>query len=147
MLLLFITVVAPPVRGERRLIKRAKDGDVAAFEELLAANGPAMRRLAYSMLGSEAAMDDVLQTAYVRAFRALPKFDGRSSFGTWLHRIVANAAVDELRRIARRGEVDLEALEGRPRPRPAPTSRAPATPAWTSRTRSPACPPTCGSWC
>lgn len=113
MLLIFITVVAPPVRGERRLIKRAQGGEVAAFEELLAANGPAMRRLAYSMLGSEAAMDDVLQTAYVRAFRALPKFDGRSSFGTWLHRIVANAAVDELRRIARRGEVDLEALEGR----------------------------------
>src|SRR6478735_3037797 len=98
MLLIFITVVAPPVRGERRLIKRAQGGEVAAFEELLAANGPAMRRLAYSMLGSEAAMDDVLQTAYVRAFRALPKFDGRSSFGTWLHRIVANAAVDELRR-------------------------------------------------
>lgn len=113
MLLLFITVVAPPVHGEGRLIKRAKGGDVGAFEALLAANGPAMRRLAYSMLGSEAAMDDVLQTAYVRAFRALPKFDGRSSFGTWLHRIVANAAVDELRRIARRGEVDLEALEGR----------------------------------
>ena len=113
MLLIFIAVVDPPQRGERRLIKRAKAGDVAAFEDLLAANGAAMRRLAYSMLGSEAAMDDVLQTAYVRAFRALPDFDGRSQFGTWLHRIVANAAVDELRRIARRGEVDLDALEGR----------------------------------
>ncbi len=97
----------------RRVLRRAKAGDVAAFEALLAANGPAMRRLAYSMLGNEAAMDDVLQTAYVRAFRALPEFDARSSFGTWLHRIVANAAVDELRRITRRGEVDLEALERR----------------------------------
>lgn len=113
MLLIFIAVVDPPQRGERRLIKRAQGGDVGAFEQLLEANGTAMRRLAYSMLGDEATMDDVLQTAYVRAFRALPKFDGRSSFGTWLHRIVANAAVDELRRIARRGEVDLEALEGR----------------------------------
>lgn len=113
MLLIFIAVVDPPQRGERRLIKRAQGGDVGAFEQLLDANGAAMRRLAYSMLGDEATMDDVLQTAYVRAFRALPKFDGRSSFGTWLHRIVANAAVDELRRIARRGEVDLEALEGR----------------------------------
>ena len=113
MLLIFIAVVDPPQRGERRLIKRAQGGDVRAFERLLEANGPAMRRLAYSMLGDEATMDDVLQTAYVRAFRALPDFDGRSQFGTWLHRIVANAAVDELRRVARRGEVDLEALEGR----------------------------------
>src|SRR5689334_1572146 len=113
MLLIFIAVVDPPQRGERRLIKRAQGGDVDAFEQLLEANGPAMRRLAYSMLGDQAAMDDVLQTAYVRAFRGLEAFDGRSSFGTWLHRIVANAAVDELRRIARRGEVDLEALEGR----------------------------------
>lgn len=113
MLLIFIAVVADPIRGEKRLIKRAQAGDVGAFEKLLDHNGPAMRRLAYSMLGDEAAMDDVLQTAYVRAFRSLPKFKGESSFGTWLHRIVANAAVDELRRIARRGEVDLEALEGR----------------------------------
>jgi RNA polymerase sigma-70 factor (ECF subfamily) len=113
MLLIFIAVVDPPPRGERRLIKRAQGGDVSAFEALLAANGAAMRRLAHSMLGHEAAMDDVLQTAYVRAFRALPDFDGRARFGTWLHRIVANAAIDELRRVARRGEVDLDALEGR----------------------------------
>jgi RNA polymerase sigma-70 factor, ECF subfamily len=113
MLLFFVAVVPDPPRHERRLIKRARAGDVAAFEELLEVNGEAMRRLAYSMLGSEALMDEVLQIAYVKAFRALPRFDGRSSFGTWLHRIVANAAVDELRRIARRGEVDLDALEGR----------------------------------
>ncbi len=77
-----------------------------------------MRRLAYSMLGDEATMDDVLQTAYVRAFRALPKFDGRSSFGTWLHRIVANAAVDtpvrdtarEVVRRLRRGVVAYSSL-------------------------------------
>lgn len=113
MLFIFIAVVAPPGRDEKRLIKRARAGDVRAFEQLLEANGPAMRRLAHSMLGDQAAMDDVLQIAYVKAFRSLDGFDGRSSFGTWLHRIVANAAVDELRRIARRGEVDLEALEGR----------------------------------
>jgi RNA polymerase sigma-70 factor (ECF subfamily) len=113
MLFFFVAVVAEAPRGERRLIRRAKAGDVAAFEALLAAHDQPMRRLAYQMLGSHSAMDDVLQTAYVKAFRALPGFDQRAGFGTWLHRIVANAAIDELRRIARRGEVDLEALEGR----------------------------------
>jgi RNA polymerase sigma-70 factor, ECF subfamily len=112
MLLIFIAVVADPPKGEKRLLKRARAGDVEAFETLIAHHDATMRRLAYSMLTSEAAMDDVLQTAYVRAFTALAKFDGRSSFGTWLHRIVANAAVDELRRVARRGEVDLDALAG-----------------------------------
>jgi RNA polymerase sigma-70 factor (ECF subfamily) len=113
MLLIFVATVPEPERDDRRLVRRARGGDVAAFEKLVARNSVAMRRLAFSMLGTEAQMDDVLQTAYLRAFRALPRFDGKSSFSTWLHRVVANAAIDELRRVARRGEIDLDALEGR----------------------------------
>ena len=108
MLLIFITVVAPPVRGEQRLIKRARAATSSPSSELLAANGPAMRRLAYSMLGSEAAMDDVLQTAYVRAFRALPK----------LRRPVELrhlAAPDRRQRGGRRAAPDRPARRGRPR--------------------------------
>lgn len=43
-------------------------------------------------------MDDALQEAYVKAYRALPQFRGESGFGTWLYRIVHNACVDLLRR-------------------------------------------------
>ena len=58
-------------------------------------------------------MDDALQEAYVSAFRALPRFRGRSAFGTWLYRIVYNACLDELRRVRARREVPLDDSLGR----------------------------------
>jgi RNA polymerase sigma-70 factor, ECF subfamily len=66
------------------------------------------RRLAFRLLGDRDRMDDVLQEAYARAFRALPRFSGRASLGTWLYRIVYNACLDELRRSGARKEVPLE---------------------------------------
>ena len=66
------------------------------------------RRLAFRLLGDRDLMDDVLQEAYARAFRALPRFSGRASVGTWLYRIVYNACLDELRRSGARKEVPLE---------------------------------------
>ncbi len=61
-------------------------------------------------------MDDALQDAYVKAFIALPKFTGASSFGTWLYRIVYNTCLDELRRRGRAplvaGEDAIERGEG-----------------------------------
>ena len=61
-----------------------------------------MRALAYSMLGSSAAMDDVLQEAYLKAFRAYGGFRGESSFVTWLGAIVHRCCLDHLRSTSRR---------------------------------------------
>ncbi len=66
------------------------------------------RRLAFRLLGDRHRMDDVLQEAYARAFRALPRFAGRASAGTWLYRIVYNACLDDLRRSGARKEVPLD---------------------------------------
>ena len=71
------------------------------------------RRLAYRLLGDRDRMDDVLQDAYARAFRALPRFTGRAALGTWLYRIVYNACVDDLRRRRGRNEVSLEEWDRR----------------------------------
>ncbi len=57
-----------------------------------------LRLLAFRLLGDQHQMEDALQDAALRAFRALPGFDGRSSLGTWLHRIVYTTCVDHLRR-------------------------------------------------
>src|ERR671934_126486 len=70
----------------------------AAFPELIERHDRALRALAFRLLGDRDRMDDVLQEAYVRAYRALPRFRGRSLPGTWLYRIVYNACIDELRR-------------------------------------------------
>ena len=64
----------------------------------MAPHDRALRALAYRLLGDPDVMDDVLQAAYLKAFRALGSFEGRASFRTWLYRIVHNACMDELRR-------------------------------------------------
>ena len=68
-----------------------------------------MRALAYGMLGSRAAMDDALQDAYLKAWRARESFRADAAFGTWLHRIVMNTCIDHLRR--RRPVVPLEVID------------------------------------
>ena len=84
---------------EHDLIERARDGDQAAFAELVAAHADrvqgALRRFG---LGAGDA-DDVAQEVFLRAWRGLDRFQERSSFSTWLYRIAFNEAQ---RRLARR---------------------------------------------
>jgi RNA polymerase sigma-70 factor (ECF subfamily) len=89
------------------LLERAQGGDGTAFAALVRAFDPKLRGLAFGLLGDRELMDDVLQEAYLRAFRALPGFEGRSGLGTWLYRITYNACLDELRRRRRRRWVGL----------------------------------------
>jgi RNA polymerase sigma-70 factor (ECF subfamily) len=106
-------VVDPP---ETELIARARAGDARAFTALVRSHDDAMRGLAYSLLGSRTAMDDALQDAYVKAYRAIGSFRGSAAFGTWLHRIVRNTCIDHLRRSDRHREVSLELIVSNPDP-------------------------------
>lgn len=99
----------PPV--DELAPRRARRLDAAAFVELLERHDLSHRRLAFRLLGDRDRMDDVLQEAYARAFRALPRFRGDSSLETWLYRIVYNACVDDLRR--RRAHEMLEEWDER----------------------------------
>ena len=76
------------------------------FEQRLTAVHPNMRRLAVRMVDGEA--DDILQEAYVLAFRAYPRFRGEAQFETWLYRIVYNACISQLRRTRPSMGSDLE---------------------------------------
>jgi RNA polymerase sigma-70 factor (ECF subfamily) len=94
-------VEAGPVRGVElhpAVLAAARRGDPRAFTEVLMHHDRQLRLLAFRLLGDEHQMEDALQDAALRAFRALPGFDGRSSLGTWLHRIVYTTCVDHLRR-------------------------------------------------
>lgn len=106
-------MVDPP---ETELIARARAGDARAFTALVRSHDDAMRGLAYSLLGSRTAMDDALQDAYVKAYRAIGSFRGSAAFGTWLHRIVRNTCIDHLRRSNRHREVSLELIVSNPDP-------------------------------
>jgi RNA polymerase sigma-70 factor (ECF subfamily) len=79
-------------------------GDVAAFRRIVDGTSRHLVRLSARILGSVEEAEDVVQEAYVRAYRSLKNggFKGQSSVRTWLYRIVANAAIDARRRRARR---------------------------------------------
>jgi len=92
-------------------LARARRGDEAAFATLVRHYDTRLRALAFRLLGDRTRMDDALQEAYLAAYRALPRFRGESSLGTWLYRIAYNACLDELKR--RRDVVDLESVRDR----------------------------------
>jgi RNA polymerase sigma-70 factor (ECF subfamily) len=80
------------------LVELARHGDRPAFDELIRRHDERMRGLAYRLLADRHGMDDALQEAYLKAYRALPRFRAGSDFGTWLYRITYNACIDDLRR-------------------------------------------------
>jgi RNA polymerase sigma-70 factor (ECF subfamily) len=107
--------------SDRELVDRARTGDRAAFTELVRRYGPRVRRLARQLVRGHADADDVAQEAFVRAHQALPRFDGRSEFFTWIYRIAVNLSLNRARSLAVRRHVDVDdpAIEGALAERPA----------------------------
>jgi RNA polymerase sigma-70 factor, ECF subfamily len=92
-------------RTDGDLVAQILAGDRHAFSEVLRRHDDRLRGLAWKLLaGDRHRMDDALQDAYVRAFRALPRFRQDADLGSWLYRITYNACIDELRRAKRRPE-------------------------------------------
>jgi RNA polymerase sigma-70 factor, ECF subfamily len=86
---------------ERRLVTAAADGSSAAFEQLYRRHCARIHALCLRMTGNVATAEDCTQEAFVQAWRSLPRFETRSAFGTWLHRIAVNTVLQQVRR---RGE-------------------------------------------
>jgi RNA polymerase sigma-70 factor (ECF subfamily) len=80
--------------------------DEDEFAALIRRHDRPLRSLAFRLLGDRDRMDDALQNAYAKAFRALPRFRGASAPETWLYRIVYNACLDERRGERRHAELD-----------------------------------------
>jgi RNA polymerase sigma-70 factor (ECF subfamily) len=92
-------------------IARFLKGDRAAFQEVVDSTSARLVRLSARMLGNVADAEDVVQEAYVKAYRSLQdgQFDQRAKVETWLYRIVINATIDARRKRARRGPaVDID---------------------------------------
>src|SRR5437588_2096760 len=75
------------------LLARCKQGDRAAFEELVRVTHRRVYSLAYRLVGDRSDAEDVSQEAYLRMFRGLAGFREEAAFETWMHRIVANCAM------------------------------------------------------
>jgi RNA polymerase sigma-70 factor (ECF subfamily) len=90
---------------ERALLTAASDGDEQAFALLAERHRRPVHLHCYRMLGSLHDADDALQETLLRAWRALDRFEPRSSFGAWLHTIATNVCLTALERRKRRLEV------------------------------------------
>src|SRR5437016_10867250 len=89
--------------GSRRvddsmLIRRAQQGDTAAFEELVRLYDRSVLRLAVHLTGSQEDGQDIYQEAFLRAYINLARFRFECSFYTWIYRIVTNLCLDHLRK-------------------------------------------------
>jgi RNA polymerase sigma-70 factor (ECF subfamily) len=93
---------------DRELIRRAQQGDRAAFGQLVKLHQRRVWVTAMQLTHNAADADDLAQETFVRAYHGLARFDGRSDLFTWLYRITVNAAINLLGRAHRGRTVSLE---------------------------------------
>jgi RNA polymerase sigma-70 factor (ECF subfamily) len=94
------------------LIKRAQTGNVHAFETLVEAHIPRLRRFARSFARSDADADDLAQEALIKVYRSLRGYRFESSFSTWLYRVTKNCFMDAQRSAASRERTVAAVSEG-----------------------------------
>jgi len=100
------------------LVTAARDGDREAFDELVRVTYAESFTLALRLTGNEEDARDVVQEAYIRAFRGLSRFRGDAQFSTWMYRITANCASTHLGRRRRHHHHELDEEVAVPDPRP-----------------------------
>jgi len=96
------------------LVAAAQGGDRFALDQLLRRHYDRIHAVCRRVAGSTRDADDACQEALIKIVRSLPRFDGRSSFGTWAYRIATNASLDELRKRERRPALHAVDEEHRP---------------------------------
>lgn len=106
--------------NEAALLHRLREGDHAAYRELVDAYSPRVYRLALGMLGDPVEAEDVLQETFLSVYRSIGGFRGDSGLGTWIYRIAANASLMRLRRRKDAASLD-EAAENSVEPKVSPS--------------------------
>jgi RNA polymerase sigma-70 factor (ECF subfamily) len=84
--------------SELELVKRCQQGETAAFDELVTRYRTRVFGMIYNMVHNEQDAWDLAQDSFVKAWKSLPRFRGKSSFYTWVYRIVMNVTIDWLRK-------------------------------------------------
>jgi RNA polymerase sigma-70 factor (ECF subfamily) len=108
--------------AEPVLVERARGGDRAAFEELVRRHADRLYAIVLRFVADSSEAQEVIQEAFLRAWRSIDRFEGRSRFFTWLYRIGINEAK---RRAGRQPHVTLVSLDDEPIPEAPDWSDAP----------------------
>ena len=102
------SVKAPQQSEDLELIHQSQAGNTEAFGELVTKYRAKIYTMLYGMVRNENDAWDLAQEGFLQAWRSIHKFEGRSSFYTWLYRLTVNLAIASLRRKGRRVEVELD---------------------------------------
>ena len=92
------------------LIEQINNGDLGAFDQLVARYETRVYTIAYRYSGNYNDANDLAQEAFIRVYRSIHSFRGESSFLTWLYRVVTNVCKDELRRRAKEKTVSFDEI-------------------------------------
>jgi RNA polymerase sigma-70 factor, ECF subfamily len=99
-----------PMLSDASLVAAARAGDMRAFEKLYRQHSGRVLGLCLRMTRRRDVAEDCVQQTFIRAWRNLNAFEGRSAFGTWLHRIAVNEVLSHARNHGTRSESDDEAV-------------------------------------
>src|SRR5262245_35391743 len=106
---------APPsfteLADERLLVRRAQQGDLCAYDELVQRYQERIYATLYHMTANHEDASDLAQEAFIKAFRALKSFKGDSSFFTWVYRIAVNKTINFLKQRKKRTQMSLNDLD------------------------------------
>jgi RNA polymerase sigma factor (sigma-70 family) len=107
------TVPAPPASApdEMSLVKRARHGDLAAYDELVRRYQERIYATIYHMTANHEDASDLAQDAFIKGFQALKSFKGGSSFYTWVYRIAVNKTINFLKQRRHKAQISLNDLE------------------------------------
>ena len=96
---------------EMDLVKRARKGDLAAYDELVRRYQERIYATVYHMTANHEDANDLAQEAFIKAFQALKSFKGGSSFYTWVYRIAVNKTINFLKQRKNRAQMSLDDLD------------------------------------
>ena len=102
----------PPVTdSDAALVERAQSGEAVAFEELVVKYSPRLYGMVYHMTSNKEDTHDLLQEIFAKAYRSLPRFQGKSSFYTWIYAIATNMTFNFLKKRKRRATWSLDHVD------------------------------------
>ena len=96
---------------EMELVKRARKGDLAAYDDLVRRYQERIYATVYHMTSNHEDANDLAQEAFIKAFQALKSFKGGSSFYTWVYRIAVNKTINFLKQRKNRSQMSLDDLD------------------------------------
>jgi RNA polymerase sigma factor RpoE len=108
-----VVAAAPedPVMAEQELVKRARQGDLSAYDDLVRRYQERIYATLYHMTSNHEDANDLAQEAFIKAFQALKTFKGGSSFYTWVYRIAVNKTINFLKQRKNRSHMSLNDLD------------------------------------